>query len=178
MTSRPPDIDPLARALAGADEEFAAMLTTHRAVMRRAAAAIIGDAEADDAAQEACLRAWRGRATFDGRAPAGWLATIARNAATDMLRRRHFVTVTLDHLAQRPDPAPEPEGTILAREVGEAILAALATLSERQADAVWRCCAAGQSYDQAAASLDVPKTAIRARLHTARVRLRTLLAGL
>lgn len=177
MASRPPDIDPVARVLAGGDEDFAAMLGRHRTFLLRVAASIVGPEDAEDVVQEACLRAWRGRAAFDGRAPGGWLATIARHAATDMLRRRHFVTVVLDHLPERADPAQEPEPAALAREVGEAIAAALATIPRDQADAVLRCCGDGQKYREAAGASGVPVTTIRARLNKARVRLRGLLAG-
>lgn len=159
------------------DADFAALLVNYRPLMLRVAAGIVGAADAEDATQEAAMLAWRSRATFDGATPAGWLTTITRHRCISLARRRRFVTVTLDHLAQRPDPAPQPEGAILAREVGEAILAALATLSDRQADAVWRCCALGETYEAAAASLGVPKTTVRMRLNAGRTRLRTLLAG-
>lgn len=159
------------------DAAFAAMLVNYRPLMLRVAASVVGDDEAEDAAQEATMLAWRRRASFDGTTPAGWLTTLTRNRCIDLTRRRQFVTVALDHLPERGDPAQEPEPSLLAREVGEAILSALATLSDRQADAVWRCCAEGQTYDQAAAATGVPKTTIRMRLNAGRSRLRALLAG-
>lgn len=177
MASRPPDIDPVARALAGDDEEFAVLLDNYRPLMLRVAASVVGREEAEDAAQEAALLAWRHRDAFDGRDPAAWLATITRRRCIDMLRRRHFVTVVLDHLPERADPAQEPEPAALAHEVGEAILLALAALSDRQADAVWRCCADGQTMGEAAAANGVPVTTVKMRLNAARQRLRALLAG-
>jgi RNA polymerase sigma-70 factor, ECF subfamily len=45
--------------------------------------------EADDAAQETILRAWRGIARFDGRSSVrAWLYRIARNVCLDMLRHQ------------------------------------------------------------------------------------------
>ena len=45
--------------------------------------------EAEDIAQEALLKAWAGRESFDGRAnPWTWIFTIARNHWLDCLRRR------------------------------------------------------------------------------------------
>lgn len=157
------------------DDAFATMLVAYRPLMLRVAAGIVGPADAEDAAQESAMLAWRGRATFDGATPAGWLATLTRNRCIDLARRRRLVTVALDHLPERADADQEPESRLLAREVGDALLAALATLSDRQADAVWRCCAEGQTYDQAAAALGVPKTTVRMRLNAGRAKLRGLL---
>lgn len=153
------------------------MIESHRPYLRRVAARVVGADDADDLVQETLLLAWRGRGAFDGRNPAGWLAAICRHRGIDLARRRRFVTLVLDHLPQRPDPAPGPEAGALTHEVGEAILLALATLSDQQADAVWRCCAEGQTYDAAAADLGVPKTTVRMRLNAGRQRLRALLAG-
>src|SRR5215510_11258529 len=43
--------------------------------------------EAEDATQETLLRAWRGRASFEGDLARAWLYRIATNVCLDMLRR-------------------------------------------------------------------------------------------
>lgn len=179
MTSRQPSaIDPVARALAGADDqEFAAMIGRHRVFMLRVAASVVGPDDADDVVQEACIRAWRGRASFDGRNPGGWLATIVKHYALSTTRRRRFVTVVLDALPDRPDPAPQPEAATLAREVGAALAAALGAIPRDQADAVLLCDRDGLEYHQAAAVLGTRKATIGTRLLRARIKLRGLLAG-
>lgn len=159
------------------DEAFGAMIERHRRYMTKVAAGIVGPGEAEDVAQDAALLAWRHRDQFDGRHPGGWLATIVRNRALGLVRRRHFVTVALDHLPERADPAQEPEAGALAREVGEAILMALAACSDEEADALLRCCRDGQKYREAAADLGVPVTTINKRLHKARGRVKKSLGG-
>src|SRR4029453_17221905 len=48
--------------------------------------------DADDVVQETFLRAWQGRASFEGRAQVGtWLYRIATNACLDIVRRRRRV---------------------------------------------------------------------------------------
>lgn len=159
------------------DEAFTAMLTAHRVFMLRVAASVAGAEAAEDVVQDACLLAWRGRATFDGHNPGAWLATITKNRAIGTLRRRRFTTVVLDLLPQRPDPAPQPEATALAREVGEAIAAALTAIPREQADAVLRCDLDGATYAQAATATGVEKATIGTRVYRGRRRLRTLLGG-
>lgn len=179
MTSRQPSInDPVARAgLAGGDKDFVAMLECHRQFMLRVAASVVGAESAEDVVQDAALLAWRGWATFDGQNPGGWLATITRHRAVSTLRRRRFTTVVLDLLPGRADPAPQPEAATLAREVGEAIAAALATIPRDQADAVLLCDRDGLDYHEGAALLGVPKATVGTRLRRARLKLRGLLAG-
>ncbi len=69
--------------------EFQALYTDYGPAVRARCRAICGnDADADEALQEAFLRAWKARRRFDGRYPLAWLQTIARNTALDVLRRR------------------------------------------------------------------------------------------
>lgn len=160
------------------DATFDTMLADHRPMLTRVAASIVGADAADDCVQDAALRAWRSRATFDGRNAGGWLATIVRNQALGSLRRRRFVTVALEALPDRGDRTPGPEALTLAREVGEAIAAALVQIPRDQAEAVLLCCGAGAEYHDAAAELGAEKATIGTRVFRGRRRLRTLLQGM
>src|SRR3954470_696367 len=54
--------------------------------------------DADDALQEALLRAWRGLARFEGRSSLrSWLYTIATNACLTLISRRPKRVLPLDH---------------------------------------------------------------------------------
>jgi RNA polymerase sigma factor (sigma-70 family) len=70
--------------------------------------------EAEDAVQEAFLRAWRGRATFDGWQGDGsgqfraWLYRIATNVCLDMLRARRSVS-RMTSFAEVPWLQPYPD---------------------------------------------------------------------
>jgi RNA polymerase sigma-70 factor (ECF subfamily) len=68
--------------------------------------------DADDALQEALLRAWKGIARFEGRsAPRTWLHRIATNACLDALARRRRRVLPIDYGPAR-DPALGDEEAI------------------------------------------------------------------
>lgn len=71
------------------DSAFARAIEPHLPVMLRAAAALIGMAEAEDAAQEAILRAWQSWHTLrDTGALRSWLLRITLNICQDWQRGR------------------------------------------------------------------------------------------
>jgi RNA polymerase sigma-70 factor (ECF subfamily) len=73
------------------------------------------DALAEDACQEAFLRAHRSLADFDSKLSfRGWLFEIARNAAIDALRRRAKQERLAEHESRRPKGA---EGNLVLLEV-------------------------------------------------------------
>jgi len=103
--------------------------------------------QAQDAVQETYLRAWRGRAGFDGSPPRAWLYRIATNVCLDLLRAeaRHRVAVRsfadLPWLQPYPDrlldqvapPDDRPDEVAVRRETIElAFLVAMQVLPPRQ----------------------------------------------
>ena len=117
----------------------AARVLTARLLPRayRHATRVLGDrAEAEDLAQEAMLRLWRAAPKWrdDGPAkPATWLYTVVANLATDRLRKSGRA-VGLDEDA--PDDRPSVEAQLVQTDRMAALDAALATLPERQRQAV------------------------------------------
>jgi len=70
-------------------EEFHALYTRYGPAVRVRCRAMCGNhADADEALQEAFVKAWRARDRFDGRRPLAWLHAIARNVCIDLIRRR------------------------------------------------------------------------------------------
>src|SRR5262245_29000326 len=66
-----------------------AQLAAHKGVMICVAAALVGPADAEDAAQEASLRAWRSWGELrDAEAIRSWLLRITVNVCHDWLRGR------------------------------------------------------------------------------------------
>jgi RNA polymerase sigma-70 factor, ECF subfamily len=81
----------LLRAAAAGDEAaFGELVETHRAGLRAHCYRMLGSLhDAEDALQDALLRAWRGLSGFEGRSSVrGWLYAIATNAAIDLTRHR------------------------------------------------------------------------------------------
>jgi len=79
--------------IAGGNEAaFEALWHRYGTALYTACLRILHDVEAaEDATQEAFVRAWRGAASVDPRRgdPAAWLMTVARNAARNVARVRH-----------------------------------------------------------------------------------------
>jgi RNA polymerase sigma-70 factor (TIGR02960 family) len=88
----PGSADPgvLARAVAGDDAAFAALVKPHqRAVFRHCYRMLGSGTDAEDATQDTLERAWRRLGTYDGSgAFGGWLQRIATNICLDGLRTR------------------------------------------------------------------------------------------
>jgi RNA polymerase sigma-70 factor (ECF subfamily) len=71
------------------DAEFSALAAPHILAMLQTAASLVGAADAEDAAQEALLRAWRGSATLrDVMVMRAWLLRITVNVCLDWQRGR------------------------------------------------------------------------------------------
>lgn len=69
--------------------EFSALIDAHAATLTHVAAAIIGMSDAEDAAQEAIVRAWRAWPDLRERTAArAWLISITINVCRDWLRGR------------------------------------------------------------------------------------------
>ncbi len=63
--------------------------------------------DAEDALQEALLRAWRGLARFEGRSSLrSWLYAIATNASLDAIERRPRRVIPIDHPPADPRDGP------------------------------------------------------------------------
>jgi len=137
----PPRPDPegaLLVAYANGDQEAARELTVALAprVLGQATRMLSDRAEAEDVTQEVMLRLWRVAPDWrQGEARvATWLYRVTANLCTDRLRRRR--SVGLDEVAEPPDPTPSVADRIQGDARMRALSDALASLPERQAQAV------------------------------------------
>ena len=166
----------VARAQAGDERAFAQLVEPHRERMRaRCLQMLRSEHDADDALQDALVRAWRGLPRFAGNSVAPWLARIATNAALDVIyRRRRSVPVaaaTDPDAAEMPDAggAPSPAVRVEQREqVTMAYAAASELLSSRQRAALVLSDALGYSAADAADALDTTRTSVYSALQRAR----------
>lgn len=134
-------------------------------------------AEAEDAAQEIFLKAYRSLSSFQGNSSfSTWLYRISANHCKDLLRKRSRQrTESLDRLiedsgdgVQLVEPSSDPAAARAASETVEMLLAGLSpderlilTLREVQ----------GLSYQEIAGALHCSLDAVKARLRRARVSL-------
>ena len=81
------------------DEITLAITSASRSALLRAATRLLGPAEAEDAVQDAYVRALEANAQVLNAAQA-WLLTVVRNLAIDRLRRRQWMAQWLAEVAQ------------------------------------------------------------------------------
>jgi len=98
----------LALARAGDEGAFTALAEQHRGELRAYCYRMLGSVQdADDAVQDALLRAWRGLPRFEGRSSVrSWLYSIATNTALDLARHRSRRELPVGF---GPSAAPEAE---------------------------------------------------------------------
>lgn len=91
-------------------DEFAAAIDAHRRDVVLLCYRFLGSlAEAEEAAQETALRAWRGRDAFRGEASLRtWLHRIAARVCLDLLRTRRARRLPPDVVARPADPSDPP----------------------------------------------------------------------
>ena len=159
------------------EQAFRELVGRHQAVVRAYAAGILGDPhEAEDAAQECFLRAYRRLGAFRGDAPLqSWLLRICRNHCLDRLRTRPSVTlVELDD--EVVDGASDTTTAGAALRVDrERLVTAIVALPEALQQAIVLRELRGLSYEEVAAGLDVPVGTVRSRLSAGRALLRDAL---
>jgi RNA polymerase sigma-70 factor (ECF subfamily) len=164
--------------------EFAALMRLHgRALFRAARAILRDDAAAEDACQEAWLRAYRSIGSYRGEAKLStWLMRIAINEALQLRRRMQRAPApaepasTLDEL---PLPAAEePEHASRRRELRELVDARIDALpGPLRAVFVLRA-KSEHSVREVAALLHIPEATVKTRFFRARARLRLALSSL
>lgn len=166
---------------AGQGDAAAIQALTARKLPRILALAsrMLGDAvEAEDIAQEACLRMWRqapvwrpGAARFDT-----WLHRVTLNLCYDRLRRRRETPT--DTPPEREDPAPRADALLESKGTADRVNAALLALPVRQREAIVLCHYQELGNIEASRVLGVSVEALESLLSRGRRTLRTALADL
>jgi RNA polymerase sigma-70 factor (ECF subfamily) len=98
--------DLLETARGGDEDAFRRLVEPHRNELHAHCYRMLGSLDdAEDAVQDALLRAWRGLAGFEGRSSLrSWLYAIATNTCLDLIRRRRRRVLPTDY-----GPATDPE---------------------------------------------------------------------
>jgi RNA polymerase sigma factor (sigma-70 family) len=179
----PPSSDPheqrlVAAARAGDEVAYARLLERHQASAFRAAYLIAGSAaEAEDATQEACVKAWLAMGRFRPAAPfRPWLIQIAVNEARNRRRSAgRSAGLTLRLTAGLPDPegTPSAESEAMAGEQRTRLVAALGVLRESDQLVIAARYLLGLSETETAMALSLRRGTVKSRLSRALDRLRT-----
>jgi len=178
----PDDYSLAARALAGQQSAYGALMARHRDAVYRLARGHVGDGdEALDITQESFVAAFAALARYDGARPfRAWIARIALNKCRDWARRRAvrrlfaFAKPLDDAFSiAAPDATPE-EAAHSQREVAR-INAAIASLPANLKDVILLRTIEQMSQAEAAQVLGVTEKAVETRLYRARAKLTEIL---
>ena len=185
-----PDADVVALAQRGREDAFRELVRRYeRPVFSLIFRMVRDSATAEDLAQDAFIKVLN---HIDKYRPefklSSWLFKIANNVAIDHLRKRHLDTVSV---SGSPNASTESEieatsfeiadsagnalDEIQARELGSAIERAIGQLRPEYRACIVLRHVEGRSYEEIAATLDLPLGTVKTYIHRARIQLRELL---
>jgi RNA polymerase sigma-70 factor (ECF subfamily) len=182
---RADDAELIADAKAGDDAAFDALVREHLPALYRFCVRYLGNRdEAEDAVQDALFKAWKAIGRFDDTKPfRPWLFRIARNSATDLMRkRRSHAFSTLDgdddgsFAETLADPGPLPDELFSRAELGVEVQRALGELSPRERLVVLLRYEDDFSFEEIAEISGMPAGTARSLHHRALKSLRALLS--
>ena len=188
-----PDADVVALAQQGRDSAFRELIRRYERPVFSLVYRMVRDREtAEDLAQETFIKVLnnieRYRPEFKF---SSWLFKIANNIAIDHHRKRHLDTISMDG-SRHAASAAEAEASsfelashgesaldeLEARELGSAIERAIARLRPEYRSCILLRHVEGRSYEEIAATLDLPLGTVKTYIHRARHELRKALEHL
>lgn len=167
-------------ARAGDREAFGALVAIHERIVFRTALSALGSKEdAEDAAQDAFVTAWRKLGGFRGESSfKTWLLTITWRKALDRRRSRKLwwsrQTANWDEPAPLDTFAgddPSPEHLTLTKDLADRARAAISGLTPKLRDALLLAASGEHRYEEIAALLSIPTGTVKWRVAEARKQL-------
>ncbi len=188
-----PDADVVVLAQQGREPAFRELIRRYeRPVFSLIYRMVRDSTAAEDLAQDAFIKVlnhldkYRPEFKFSS-----WLFKIANNVAIDHLRRRQLDTISMDgspHAStaseieassfELADQAESPLDELASRELGSAIEEAIGDLRPEYRNCIMLRHVEGRSYEEIAATLDLPLGTVKTYIHRARHQLREALEHL
>jgi len=188
LSAQTSDTELVALAAQGDGLAFECIMRRHNRLLFRTARSILhSDAEAEDALQEAYLRAWRALPGFRADARLStWLVRIVTNEALGRLRRHSAQVIPLDastelHDDLRPalmedDPQGQPEHMAMRTQVRQLMETCIDRLPDAFRTVFMLRAVEELSVEDVAQALQIPEATVRTRYFRARSLLREALA--
>ena len=167
-------------ATAGNDTAFSQIMRRHNRLLFRTARSILkNDDDAQDALQEAYLRAWRALASFRADARLStWLVRIVVNEALGRLRRHGAQIMPLNaaidadgetpEMQMQANPDDQPEPTAMRAQIRQQIEARIDSLPDSFRSVFMLRGVEELSVEEVALALDIPEATVRSRFFRAR----------
>ncbi|MEQ1879911.1 MAG: sigma-70 family RNA polymerase sigma factor [Burkholderiales bacterium] len=178
MVISDPDSELVRLAQTGDAKAFEALVVKYqRRIARHVARYVRHSGDVEDIVQTAFIRAHRGLASFRGESAFfTWLYRIATNVALSHLKRAPSEVLlgdeAPDERAEAFEPgvsdSADPERTLMAKQIAEAVKRALDRLQPDLAEALMLFEVEGKPYAAIAEMLDIPIGTVRTRIFRAR----------
>ena len=186
-----PDADVVALAQQGRETAYRELLRRYERPVLSLVFRMVHDRTiAEDLAQDTFIKVLN---NIDRYRPefkfSSWLFKIANNVAIDHLRKRQLNTISIDgspHAAtaaevaatsiELADPGESALAELEAKELGSSIERAIAQLRPEYRSCILLRHVEGRSYEEIAATLDLPLGTVKTFIHRARHQLRELLS--
>ena len=170
ITTQTNEIELVIQAQNGDRNAFSKLVRAHSQGVLNVVYRMCGDRDlAEDAAQEAFIRAWLKLSSYRPKVSfKSWLYRIAVNAALDMLRKeKHILPKAVEDLKLR-DANPGPEAILASNERADLITKAVATLPNASRAVLVLREYEELSYNEIAETLEIPLGTVMSRLNYAR----------
>ncbi len=173
MSDRTQEQEWISLAVMGDDDAFTRLVEAYQAPVYNLCYRMLGDgAEAEDAAQEAFIKAYQGLRSYDpNRSFTTWLLSIASHHCIDRLRRKRILTLSLEDLLpsqEKPDSKLSPEALVARSETEESIRVLLHQLGDKDRAAIILRYWYEMTYEEISQTLSLSVSAVKSRLHRAR----------
>ena len=165
------------QALAGDTAAFSNLVEAYQKPVYNLAYRMLGNSvEAEDAAQEAFIRAYTRLDTYDpSRKFSSWMLSIASHYCIDVLRRRRITLLSIEELPPMANVSmprsAHPEHVVARGQVADQVQQLLGTLPEHYRTPIILRYWYDMSYREIAETMGVTESTIKTRLHRARARL-------
>jgi RNA polymerase sigma-70 factor, ECF subfamily len=186
-----PDLDVVRQVRAGDSASFELLMRRYNRRLYRIARGVLrNDADAEDAVQDAYLRAYQNLGSFEGKGPfSAWLAKIALNEALGRLRHsaNPLEQVSFDDpeegeeanfMADLISSLPSPEQNAARGEVRRLLETAIDALPDAYRMVFILCGVEELSVAETASCLEVEQATVKTRYHRARKILQQQLSSL
>ncbi|MBV8748081.1 MAG: sigma-70 family RNA polymerase sigma factor [Candidatus Eremiobacteraeota bacterium] len=162
--------------LAGQTDAFGELVRRYeRAVYNLALRTLHDRTEAEDATQEAFLKAYRALNSFrPGAKFSTWIFTICYRGCCDRLAKRKRLSG--DELPDRADPSAGPEALAERNDEARRLRAAIDALPEKYRTVVTLYHLQGKQYEEIASVLNLPLGTVKTHLFRAKEQLRKALS--
>ena len=151
---------------------FAILVETYQRPVYNLCYRMLGNAQdAEDAAQETFLKAYKSMRKYDNERPfPTWILSIAAHHCIDQIRRRRLPLVSIEELPvpDVPEKSPDMEMKLSDKEDRSRIRALLAVLDLTDRALVVMYYWYDFSYDEIGQALNLTESAVKSRLHRAR----------